>query len=100
MNDDHSITSIQRKVATTVPGGKKTAIVSASGPHTKQIEHSSSQVNGGLNENLIAATISSDDHTIDAIDHCSNLKIERENADKTIVALSILIQHLTFDVSF
>lgn len=85
---------------------------------TKKIDRSLSQVNGvlddgKLNENLIEQTLSSSVEPIecDAIDHCTNIiqnqngnqppSIDRdvEDANKTIVALSILIQHLTVNVS-
>lgn len=86
-------------------------------PHiqTKQIELNSlsqSQVNGGgeSNETLITTALSSIDLIdCDAIDHCVNnvsrhkdeerLVQNLEKADKTVVALGILVQHLTFNVS-
>lgn len=82
---------------------------------TKQIELNSSsrfQVNGGgeLNDTLITTALSSiDSIDCDAIDHCVNdvsrhrdeekLVQNLEKADKTVVALGILVQHLTFNVS-
>lgn len=83
---------------------------------TKQIElnsSSQSQVNGGggeSNEALITTALSSIDIIdCDAIDDCVNnvsrhkdeerLIQNLEKADKTVVALGILVQHLTFNVS-
>lgn len=112
-NDDHltqpQIASIHRNgKANSVPGGNKMGIVAAAVPQvqTKQIEHSSSQINGEQNENLMAETLSSSDPIeCDAIDHCENLLCDTQtdqnvqHADKSLVALGILIQHLTFNVS-
>lgn len=79
---------------------------------TKHIELNASsqcQVNGGgeSNETLITTAVSSID--CDAIDHCVNnvsrhkneerLVQNLEKADKAVVALGILVQHLTFNVS-
>lgn len=104
----------------TLPGNggiKTTGIIMTTAPHiqTKQIELNStsqSQVNGGgeSNETLISTTLSSIDSIgCDAIDHCVNNVIEHkdeersvqnlEKADKTVVGLGILVQHLTFNVS-
>lgn len=100
-------------------GTKSTGIIMTTVPQiqTKQIElnsSSQSQVNGDgvgeSNETLITTALSSiDSIDCDAIDHCENnvsrhkdeerLIQNLEKADQTVVALGILVQHLTFNVS-